>query len=155
MPKDFLFDDTFMFHLPRMVVGVICVDWQWCWVTSEYSTGIQNTWICHLTTPVLIVVEEYMYIYSFAARTLVWCLCWVLLCFRYKCHHKFSWDIPITPIVEAKAGVVSGFSHNLEMTQNPGPGTRSHFSFLHLPLLLPLGPSELSHKVLVVEFYSC
>ncbi|XP_068603531.1 coagulation factor XI-like [Brachionichthys hirsutus] len=37
---------------------------------------------------------------------------------RYKCHLKFSWTIPRTPIVEAKAGVISGFSHKVQMTQS-------------------------------------
>ncbi|XP_022073930.1 coagulation factor XI-like [Acanthochromis polyacanthus] len=35
---------------------------------------------------------------------------------RYKCHLKFSWNIPRTDIVERKAGVTSGFSHNAQMT---------------------------------------
>ncbi|KAM9737243.1 coagulation factor XI-like [Menidia menidia] len=29
---------------------------------------------------------------------------------RFKCHLKFSWNVPRTPIVERKAGVTSGFS---------------------------------------------
>ncbi|XP_034016306.1 coagulation factor XI-like [Thalassophryne amazonica] len=33
---------------------------------------------------------------------------------RYKCHLKFSWTVPRTPIVNAKTGVVSGFSHNIK-----------------------------------------
>lgn len=37
---------------------------------------------------------------------------------RHKCHLKFSWIIPMTHIVEAKAGLVSGFSHNVEMNPN-------------------------------------
>ncbi|XP_070778229.1 coagulation factor XI-like [Enoplosus armatus] len=37
---------------------------------------------------------------------------------RYKCHLKFSWAIPRTPIVERKAGVVSGFSHKTQITSN-------------------------------------
>ncbi|XP_076610671.1 coagulation factor XI-like [Chaetodon auriga] len=37
---------------------------------------------------------------------------------RYKCHLKFSWTIPRTPIVEAKTGVVSGFSHKTQMSQH-------------------------------------
>uniref|UniRef100_UPI0037E731CF coagulation factor XI-like n=1 Tax=Semicossyphus pulcher TaxID=241346 RepID=UPI0037E731CF len=37
---------------------------------------------------------------------------------RYKCHLKFSWTIPTTSIVEAKVGVVSGFSHKVQMGQN-------------------------------------
>ncbi|XP_029299175.1 coagulation factor XI-like isoform X2 [Cottoperca gobio] len=36
---------------------------------------------------------------------------------RYKCHLKFSWSIPVTPIVEKQTGVVSGFSHNIQVTQ--------------------------------------
>ncbi|XP_008285822.1 coagulation factor XI-like [Stegastes partitus] len=35
---------------------------------------------------------------------------------RHKCHLKFSWTIPRTPIVERTAGVTSGFSHNAQMT---------------------------------------
>ncbi|XP_020788402.2 coagulation factor XI-like [Boleophthalmus pectinirostris] len=39
---------------------------------------------------------------------------------RYKCHLKFSWTVPLTPIVEKKSGVVSGFSHNalIDTSQN-------------------------------------
>ncbi|XP_074469213.1 plasma kallikrein-like [Sebastes fasciatus] len=37
---------------------------------------------------------------------------------RYKCHLKFSWPVPITPTPERKAGLVSGFSHILEITQD-------------------------------------
>ncbi|XP_076005813.1 coagulation factor XI-like [Genypterus blacodes] len=33
---------------------------------------------------------------------------------RYKCHLKFTWTIPVPPIVEWRTGVVSGFSSNLE-----------------------------------------
>ncbi|XP_034561243.1 coagulation factor XI-like [Notolabrus celidotus] len=36
---------------------------------------------------------------------------------RNKCHLKFSWSIPQTPVVEATAGVVSGFSHKTQMSQ--------------------------------------
>ncbi|XP_041812062.1 coagulation factor XI-like isoform X2 [Chelmon rostratus] len=36
---------------------------------------------------------------------------------RYKCHLKFSWTVPRTPIVEAKTGVASGFSHKIQMSQ--------------------------------------
>ncbi|KAM6899461.1 coagulation factor XI-like [Xenentodon cancila] len=35
---------------------------------------------------------------------------------RYKCHLKFSWTIPRTPIVERQTGVTSGFSKNVEIT---------------------------------------
>lgn len=55
--------------------------------------------------------------------------CYFLFCFRYKCHLKFSWAIPRTPIVEAKAGVVSGFSHKTLMTPpniSSGRGTHSN-----------------------------
>ncbi|XP_044027260.1 plasma kallikrein-like [Siniperca chuatsi] len=37
---------------------------------------------------------------------------------RFKCHLKFSWAVPRTPIVETKPGVVSGFSHKTQITQN-------------------------------------
>ncbi|XP_069032927.1 coagulation factor XI-like [Embiotoca jacksoni] len=37
---------------------------------------------------------------------------------RYKCHLKFSFSIPRTPIVERTAGLVSGFSHKTQMSQN-------------------------------------
>ncbi|XP_041664143.1 coagulation factor XI-like [Cheilinus undulatus] len=37
---------------------------------------------------------------------------------RYKCHLKFSWTIPRTPVVQRKAGVVAGFSHEAKMSQN-------------------------------------
>nr|XP_046274228.1 coagulation factor XI-like [Scatophagus argus] len=36
---------------------------------------------------------------------------------RYKCHLKFSWALPRTPIVEAKNGVISGFSHKAQFSQ--------------------------------------
>lgn len=35
---------------------------------------------------------------------------------RYKCHLKFSWTVPVTPIVEKKNGVVSGFSHKVQLS---------------------------------------
>ncbi|XP_074543408.1 coagulation factor XI-like [Halichoeres trimaculatus] len=35
---------------------------------------------------------------------------------RHKCHLKFSWPVPRTPVVNALAGVVSGFSHNIQMS---------------------------------------
>ncbi|XP_029299176.1 coagulation factor XI-like [Cottoperca gobio] len=40
---------------------------------------------------------------------------------RYKCHLKFSWSIPVTAIVKKKAGVVSGFSHTIQVTQLSEP----------------------------------
>lgn len=61
----------------------------------------------------------------------VWC--------RHKCHLKFSWTIPITHLVEAKSGVVSGFSHtvdmnpNVEMNENSETGTWKEF-----PTVCPL-----------------
>uniref|UniRef100_A0A3Q4I627 Coagulation factor XI-like n=1 Tax=Neolamprologus brichardi TaxID=32507 RepID=A0A3Q4I627_NEOBR len=36
---------------------------------------------------------------------------------RYKCHLKFSWTVPRTPVIERKAGVTSGFSHKTYQTQ--------------------------------------
>ncbi|XP_070778230.1 coagulation factor XI-like [Enoplosus armatus] len=36
--------------------------------------------------------------------------------YRYKCHLKFSWTVP-RPCVKAGAGLVSGFSHSLQITQ--------------------------------------
>ncbi|XP_029299240.1 coagulation factor XI-like isoform X2 [Cottoperca gobio] len=36
---------------------------------------------------------------------------------RYKCHLKFSWSIPVTPVVEKQTGAVSGFSHNIQITR--------------------------------------
>ncbi|KAM3597120.1 uncharacterized protein V6R79_026379 [Siganus canaliculatus] len=44
---------------------------------------------------------------------------------RFKCHLKFSWSIPRTPIVEAKDGVVSGFSHKAQMTQTSNTACQS------------------------------
>ncbi|XP_015242651.1 PREDICTED: plasma kallikrein-like [Cyprinodon variegatus] len=35
----------------------------------------------------------------------------------YKCHLKFSWNIPRTPIVEKKTGVTSGFALKTKQTQ--------------------------------------
>ncbi|XP_068432147.1 coagulation factor XI-like [Clinocottus analis] len=40
---------------------------------------------------------------------------------RFKCHLKFSWVVPIIPIVERKAGVVSGFSHRAQINQGSKP----------------------------------
>ncbi|KAL7382547.1 hypothetical protein ABVT39_024220 [Epinephelus coioides] len=37
---------------------------------------------------------------------------------RYKCHLKFSWPVLKIPTVEKKTGVISGFSHNLQMAQH-------------------------------------
>ncbi|XP_037120705.1 plasma kallikrein-like [Syngnathus acus] len=36
---------------------------------------------------------------------------------RYKCHLKFSWPIPRTLNVNRKPGVVSGFSHSVQLSQ--------------------------------------
>uniref|UniRef100_A0A3Q3KJG2 Apple domain-containing protein n=2 Tax=Monopterus albus TaxID=43700 RepID=A0A3Q3KJG2_MONAL len=35
---------------------------------------------------------------------------------RYRCHLKFSWTIPRTPVVQRKNNVVSGFSHKMHLT---------------------------------------
>ncbi|KAK9527261.1 hypothetical protein VZT92_015913 [Zoarces viviparus] len=40
---------------------------------------------------------------------------------RYKCHLKFSWSVTITSNVQRKTAVVSGFSHNAEITQGVKP----------------------------------
>ncbi|CAI5690230.1 unnamed protein product [Oreochromis niloticus] len=37
---------------------------------------------------------------------------------RYKCHLKFSWTVPRTPVIERKAGVTSGFSQKMYQTQH-------------------------------------
>ncbi|RVE66401.1 hypothetical protein OJAV_G00106890 [Oryzias javanicus] len=37
---------------------------------------------------------------------------------RYRCHLKYSWNIPRVPIIERKAGVTSGFSQNLLLNQH-------------------------------------
>ncbi|XP_065326905.1 coagulation factor XI-like [Pelmatolapia mariae] len=37
---------------------------------------------------------------------------------RYKCHLKFSWTVPRTPVIERRAGVTSGFSHITYQTQH-------------------------------------
>lgn len=37
---------------------------------------------------------------------------------RYKCYLKFSWTVPVTPIVEPETGVVSGFSHKALASQS-------------------------------------
>ncbi|XP_060948418.1 coagulation factor XI-like [Limanda limanda] len=36
---------------------------------------------------------------------------------RYKCHLKHSWSVPRTPVIKREVGAVSGFSHELQMTQ--------------------------------------
>uniref|UniRef100_A0A667WRZ7 Apple domain-containing protein n=1 Tax=Myripristis murdjan TaxID=586833 RepID=A0A667WRZ7_9TELE len=46
---------------------------------------------------------------------------------RYKCHLKFSWTVPRTPIVEAKPGVVSGFSHSLQIMTNSDTVCQARF----------------------------
>ncbi|XP_076005814.1 coagulation factor XI-like [Genypterus blacodes] len=38
---------------------------------------------------------------------------------RYKCHLKFSWTIPVPPIVESATGVVSGFSNSTNLESIP------------------------------------
>lgn len=48
-----------------------------------------------------------------------------LLCSRYKCHLKYSWSVPRTPIVERKDGVVSGFSHKIQLTPFFKPGMQT------------------------------
>ncbi|KAM6903458.1 plasma kallikrein-like isoform 2-T2 [Lycodopsis pacificus] len=40
---------------------------------------------------------------------------------RYKCHLKFSWSVPVTSILVRTTGLVSGFSHNTEITQEVKP----------------------------------
>ncbi|XP_029299549.1 LOW QUALITY PROTEIN: coagulation factor XI-like [Cottoperca gobio] len=44
---------------------------------------------------------------------------------RYKCHLKFSWSIPVSPIVEKKTGVVSGLSYKILVTQQSEPACES------------------------------
>ncbi|XP_061596985.1 coagulation factor XI-like [Cololabis saira] len=46
---------------------------------------------------------------------------------RYKCHLKFSWNIPRTPIVESKTGVTSGFSKNAKLTPHFDTACESTF----------------------------
>ncbi|XP_056254533.1 plasma kallikrein-like isoform X2 [Seriola aureovittata] len=46
---------------------------------------------------------------------------------RFKCHLKYSWTGPRTPLVNRKAGVFSGFSHNLQITQYFTPACQSKF----------------------------
>ncbi|XP_070702993.1 coagulation factor XI-like [Pempheris klunzingeri] len=36
---------------------------------------------------------------------------------RYNCYLKFGWSLPRPTIIERKAGVISGFSHNTQMTE--------------------------------------
>lgn len=43
---------------------------------------------------------------------------------RCKCRLKFSWTVPWIPRVEAKAGLVSGVSHKIEITQRSDTGTQ-------------------------------
>ncbi|XP_047460170.1 coagulation factor XI-like [Mugil cephalus] len=45
--------------------------------------------------------------------------------YRYKCHLKFSSDVPRPPTVERKTGVTSGFSHRLQITQDFHPTCES------------------------------
>ncbi|XP_013883510.1 coagulation factor XI [Austrofundulus limnaeus] len=35
--------------------------------------------------------------------------------FRFKCHLKFSWSLPVIPDIEKRAGLVSGFSQRAEI----------------------------------------
>ncbi|XP_077936976.1 coagulation factor XI [Gasterosteus aculeatus] len=41
--------------------------------------------------------------------------------FRYKCHLKFSWPVATLPVVERKAGLVSGFSNKVGTFQEGKP----------------------------------
>uniref|UniRef100_A0A8C2WGC0 Apple domain-containing protein n=1 Tax=Cyclopterus lumpus TaxID=8103 RepID=A0A8C2WGC0_CYCLU len=43
---------------------------------------------------------------------------------RYKCHLKFSWAVPIIPIVQRKMYVVSGFSEPAHTTQGSKPACK-------------------------------
>ncbi|XP_037549560.1 coagulation factor XI [Nematolebias whitei] len=36
---------------------------------------------------------------------------------RFKCHLKFSWNIPTIPVIERNTGLVSGFSQKRQVTQ--------------------------------------
>ncbi|XP_043994628.1 coagulation factor XI-like [Gambusia affinis] len=47
--------------------------------------------------------------------------------FRFKCHLKFSWSVPRTPIVEKKAGVTSGFAQKTQQTQELGTPCENQF----------------------------
>ncbi|KAM8766839.1 plasma kallikrein-like [Acanthopagrus schlegelii] len=42
--------------------------------------------------------------------------------FRYKCHLRFSWNIPRIPIIIRSASRISGFSQRIQHTQNFGTG---------------------------------
>ncbi|XP_040908929.1 coagulation factor XI-like [Toxotes jaculatrix] len=44
---------------------------------------------------------------------------------RYKCHLKYSWTVPRTLNVNRKAGVVSGFSHKIQLTPYFEPACQS------------------------------
>ncbi|XP_054911860.1 plasma kallikrein-like [Poeciliopsis prolifica] len=46
---------------------------------------------------------------------------------RYKCHLKFSWFVPSPAAIALKAGVVSGFSQKLLLSQQFDSVCRSHF----------------------------
>ncbi|XP_056270810.1 plasma kallikrein-like [Pseudoliparis swirei] len=43
---------------------------------------------------------------------------------RYKCFLKFSWAVPILPVVQRKTNVVSGFSRDSHPTQGSKPACR-------------------------------
>lgn len=44
--------------------------------------------------------------------------CHLCFSYRYRCHLKYSWNIPRVPVIERKAGVTSGFSQNLLLNQH-------------------------------------
>nr|XP_046274323.1 plasma kallikrein-like [Scatophagus argus] len=44
---------------------------------------------------------------------------------RYKCHLKFSWTVPRITRIKPKAGLVSGFSHNIQNTQGSDTASRA------------------------------
>ncbi|XP_049891146.1 coagulation factor XI-like [Epinephelus moara] len=53
---------------------------------------------------------------------------------RYKCYLKFSWTVPRTLTVLVKAGIVSGFSHNLPI--NSGHYTTGNLTLLPKVVLI-------------------
>lgn len=44
---------------------------------------------------------------------------------RYKCHLKYSWTVPMPPVIAALASVVSGFSSSIQIQPRFDQGEQS------------------------------
>lgn len=74
------------------------------------------------------------------------------LCFpsRFRCHLKYSWNIPRIPNIERKTGVTSGFSQNLFLNQDFKKGNTETQSMFESRTLM-----WLAYRIFKLFFTGC